>query len=72
MVTLFVQNSEQSGHKFHVTAFNNIVQQLPAKCSFLDSLETITTKDLIDKLLDGIDQLKIVYDTLQKKIIELT
>ena len=72
VVTLFVQNSEQSGHKFHVTAFNNIVQQLAAKCSFLDSLETITTKDLIDKLLGGIDQFKIVYDTLQKKIIELT
>ena len=71
IVKLFLQSSENPNHKFSVTAFNNIVHQLVARCFTDNPLDQMTPKQLTNHLITDIDEFHIVYDTVQKKIIEL-
>jgi hypothetical protein len=71
IVKLFLQSNENPKHKFNVTAFNNILQQLVTRFFTDDSLDQMTPKQLTNHLIADIDELHIVYDTIQKKIIEL-
>jgi hypothetical protein len=71
VVKLYVQNNDNPNHKFHVAAFHSIVQQLAAQCFTDDPLDLMSPQQLTNHLLADIDQLKITYDTVQKKIVEL-
>ena len=71
VVKLFVQSNDNPNHKFHVTAFNNIVQQLALQCFTDTTLDVMSPQQLTNNLVSEVDQLRIVYDTVQKKIIEL-
>ncbi len=47
------------------------MQQLAAQCCTDDALDLMSPQQLTNHLLADIDQLKITYDTVQNKIVEL-
>ncbi len=71
VVKFFLQSTDNPNHKFYATAFHNIVQELAAKCSIEHPIDVMSSQQLTKSLLGGLNELKIVYDTRQKKIIEL-
>lgn len=71
VVKLLVEEAEDPKHKFQVTAFNNIVQQLIALCFTDVPLSTMTPEQLTKYFVEDIDKLKITYDIVQKTIVEL-
>ena len=59
-------------NKLHAAAFHSIVHELAAKWSIDDPILVMSSQQLTKGLLGALDELKIVYDTCQKKIRELT
>ena len=69
VVKLYCKDQQNPTVKMYLTAFNEIANQLAAKCK-VESISTISEKELRSKLLQ-LETINIVYDSIQKRILEL-
>ena len=55
----------------HLTVYNEIAESLASLCN-VDNLAGLTTQEFTRKILDDLDPLLITYNTISKKVTDLS
>ena len=55
----------------HLTVYNEIAEILASLCN-VDNLAGLTTQEFTRKILDDLDPLLITYNTISKKVTDLS